>query len=239
MSYFKKAAVNASLIKNVLKSPMYAWHQYHNPTKSNDAMDFGSLVHAMVLGVGMDEFVKSPKFDRRTKKGKAKAKEFDQANEGKIAIDETEWLRAMECASSVMSTSKAAELINNSAKEEWIDFRYCDPHEGIECKSKIDGYGKGFVYDLKTTSDIYSFDKVIKEYHYHTQLAFYGHAIGFPFELDYFLIAVNTKEPYECAVFNINSMIKEGQENIAKAIKYADQIVKGESFKNGSGVVVL
>jgi len=235
MSYFKKAAVNASLIKNVLKSPMYAWHNYHNPFKANDAMNFGSLVHAMVLGVGMDEFVKSPKFDRRTTQGKSDYNEFVFYNEGKTLIDETEWLKAMECASSVMSTPHAKDLIDLSEKEKWIDFEL----DGYTCKSKIDGYGEGFVYDLKTTSDIYSFDKVIKEYHYHTQLAFYGHAIGRPLDLDYFIIAISTKEPYECAVFNINSMIPEGNENIRKAIGYADQIVKGESFRNGTGVITL
>lgn len=235
MDYFKKKAVNASLIKQVLKSPMNAWHGYHNPFQSNDAMNFGSLVHAMVLGVGMEEFVKSPKFDKRKTADKEALEAFNKEHEGKIAINETEWLRAMQCASSVERSIPAKRLIDGSKKEQEFEFLLGD----VKCKSKIDGFGDGFIYDLKTTSDLYNFKDVIKEYHYHTQLAFYGYALGFPRVLDYYLIAVNTSEPFECAVFNINSMIQEGRDNINKAIKFADMIVKGEEFGNPREIVIL
>ncbi len=234
MSYFNKKAVNATLIKQVLKSPMQAWHEYNNPFQGNDAMNFGSLVHAIVLGVGLEDFAKSPKFDRRTKEGKANAEEFARLNEGKIAIDETTWLEAQLCAQSVTQSHPAMSLLNKATnREKEYSFKIGE----IDCKSKIDADGDGFVLDLKTTSNIQGFREIITEYHYHTQLAFYGMALGNV--KNYYLIAVSTKAPYECVVYNINSTIYEGKKNVEKALGYADMIVRGIEFGNSEEIITL
>jgi hypothetical protein len=196
-------------------------------------MDFGTLVHAMALGTGLDEFAMSPKFDRRTKEGKLNAEAFDKENEGKIIINEEAWNTAKLCASSVLSSTPARKLIHSANIEKEIERELF----GVQCKSKIDGYGEDFVFDLKTTNDIYSFKDEIKTYEYDTQLAFYDLMLGG--KKDHFLIVVCKKEPFETIVFNVSSMIEVGIEKVKSVISFASSIVQGELIENNNDVVTL
>jgi hypothetical protein len=87
---------------------------------------------------------------------------------------------------------------------------------GLKCKSLIDRLvvdhtnKKVTIVDLKTTSILGDFSDDIANRNYYRQLAFYRLAIQhsklFPkdYEIEAYIVAVNTQDPYECRVYKLS-----------------------------------
>jgi hypothetical protein len=88
--------------------------------------------------------------------------------------------------------------------------------EAVKCKSLIDRLvvdhinKKVTIVDLKTTSVLGDFSANIIEREYYRQLSFYKLAVQyskqFPkdYEIEAYIVAVNTQDPYECRVYKLS-----------------------------------
>lgn len=159
-------SISSSGIKLILKSPKHFWNAYMNPDKapkaSTDAMDFGTLVHSMVLEpkTVQDKYQFVPnEIDRRTKVGKELFQQIE-AN-GKMAFKEKEYCEAMAMATAVLNHPDASVIKAGIGAPERSFFWEEETDYGvITCKMRPDwciepceALESGFIGDLKTTKD--------------------------------------------------------------------------------------
>jgi hypothetical protein len=213
MDYYANRALSHSRLKEIRKSPGNFKWRLDNETPSTDAMNLGSLVHAMLLEPHTVEgcFGVMPKFDKRTKVGKEDYKKFLSDNPMKVLVTEPEWAIADGMKDSVYAHPGAASLLNNvvahgTAEKEY----YWDDHRGISRKAKVDGIaigpGERTIVDVKTTIDASpsGFRQSITKYCYGTQMAYYREAAasdGKELPSTAIIIAVAKTPPYGVGLY--------------------------------------
>ena len=221
MDYYEHPALSHSRLKEIRKSPGHFLWSLENPYPSTDAMNLGSLVHAMVLEPHTveDSFVEIPKIDRRTKEGKEQYALFQQKAMDKVVVPDSDWKVATLMCESVRSHPIASKVIDDAiaygqVEREyfWTDDNYGDP---IERKAKVDGLCRDShcgldapIVDLKTTVDAspFSFKRAITKYSYGTQMSYYKEAVGSTGvgSSGALIIAVEKKPPYAVGVYRLS-----------------------------------
>lgn len=155
--YRKKEGISSSDLKRMMKS-MAHWKYYHdNPDDSDtEALQFGRAYHKLMLEPDDfdNEFIVSPKFDRRTKDGKAAYEEFLKKAEGKEVINEETYQKLLEMQKALYDTPFVKLLIKGEHEK---SFFWKDKETGIPCKCRPDSFGQikdqYVAIDLKTTKD--------------------------------------------------------------------------------------
>ena len=186
--YRKKEGISASDLKRMMKS-MAHWKYYHDhPDDSDtDALQFGRAYHKLMLEPDDfdNEFIVSPKFDRRTKEGKAAYEEFLKKADGKEVINEETYQTLLEMRVALYDTPFVKLLIKGEHEK---SFFWTDPESGIKCKCRPDSFGqiKGqyVAIDLKTTNDAET-DKFMKDalkFGYDIQAAHYTEGLEKTYE---------------------------------------------------------
>lgn len=221
MDYYEHPALSHSRLKEIRKSPGHFLWSLENPYPSTDAMNLGSLVHAMVLEPHTVEgsFTVIPKIDRRTKEGKERYALYQQEAMEKSVVTEPEWEVAVRMTDSVRTHPLASKVIDDAVaygqveKEYfWTDDNYGD---SIERKAKVDGLCRDShcglnapIVDLKTTVDAspFSFKRSITKYSYGTQMSYYKEAVGSTgVETNgALIIAVEKKAPYAVGIYRLS-----------------------------------
>lgn len=200
-------ALNYSGAKELLKSPLHYQAYLKREKEDTKALRVGSAVHCAVLQGNEafnTAFAVAPKFDRRTKDGKAAFEAFEATAAGKVILseDEGELVSEVHCAALACIDHHGFKF---TATEFMIATEYC----GVPIKSALDAIDEdGFIYDLKTTEDASEsgFLKSVRAFKYNLQAAFYSMAYscfygrkpqGFRF------IVVEKEPPYATAVYQL------------------------------------
>lgn len=203
--------VSKSGLDLIAKSPRHYWERYLNPKRAPQeqtrALFIGSAVHCAVLEFTEFEnrYALSPKFDRRTKTGKADAEKWEADNANKTALNADDYDMIMRIRESVFAHPGAAVLLEKGVAERVL--QWDDPWTGAPCKMKADWLsGTGFITDLKTTEDASpaAFGRSAFNYRYHVQGAFYsdGYKENFKKPAEGFaFIAVEKTAPYAVGVY--------------------------------------
>lgn len=175
--YHKAPGTSSSKLKWLDESVVHLEksHLFYHET---DSMDFGTLVHTLVLEP--KDFGKlyavMPNIDGRTTEGKTLKKEFHEDNDGKIIVTDDDYKRASLMARNVREI--AGGLLKQGIKEQ----SYFVEDDGLLIKCRPDNYIEqhGLVIDLKTVSSkhvggITDFDikRQIKNLRYDRSAAFY------------------------------------------------------------------
>ena len=155
--YRKKEGISSSDLKLMMKS-MAKWKYAQDNPEDNDseAFLFGRAYHKLMLEPEDfdNEFAVSPKFDRRTKEGKAAYEVFLKNAEGKEVISEDTYQKLLEMQMALYNTPFVKLLINGEHEK---SFFWKDEVTGIPCKCRPDSFGKikdqYVCVDLKTTND--------------------------------------------------------------------------------------
>ena len=155
--YRKKEGISSSDLKKMMKS-MASWKYYkdHPEESDSEALQFGRAYHKLMLEPDDfdNEFIVSPKFDRRTKEGKAAYEDFLKKAEGKEVINEETYQKLLEMQIALYDTPYVKLLIKGEHEK---SFFWTDEKTGIPCKCRPDSFGeiKGeyICVDLKTTKD--------------------------------------------------------------------------------------
>ena len=168
-----------------------------------------------------NEFIVSPKFDRRTKEGKAASAEFERQCglfDTKEIIDEETYTTLLEMQKALYETPFVKLLIKGEHEK---SFFWTDEKTGIKCKCRPDSFGqvKGeyVCIDLKTTKDagIQKFSRDALTLGYDIQAAHYCDGLekkyGKPFK--FLFIAQEKTAPYLVNVFEADEyFMKSGRE---------------------------
>ena len=185
-AYHQRAEFSSSQLKDMLRS---AAHFYSNSIlKENDkpskaCMDFGTLAHTLFLEPEQfwNEFVITPKFNRRTKDGKAEAEAWESANEHKICVTQEQVDGAQRIVENLQTLSIYNDMRNNYGMAEASIF-YKDPEFNLELRIRPDwhiapcnNFPNGLIIDLKTTTDArpHAFSKKCGDFAYDLSCAMY------------------------------------------------------------------
>ena len=207
--YHAIEALSASGGKKMLRSPQHYRLDRDQPGEQTPAMRFGSAVHAAVLEHDTFEaaVLRAPKFDRRTKDGKAAAEAFDAQAAGRLVLAEEDHDRCLRIRDAVLAHPGASQLLAGTVRE--VSLFWTDGRFGVPCKSRLDAWGRdshGGIADLKTCQDASpdAFGRTIANYLYHLQGAFNfigcEHVLGRTPNF-FALIAVESEPPHAVACY--------------------------------------
>ena len=214
--------VSNSMLNNLTgKSPEYFRFMMDNPQPATPAMKFGSAIHMNVLQP--EEFNKhyvvSPKFDKRTKQGKADYAEFTNNNMFKTVISEGEYEVIQQMTDKLMKDSDAKTLLSNGLKEHIIVWE--NDFWNVKCRGMLDVYNKdaNIIVDLKTTQDssYYGFASSVRKFKYYKQAAFYMDAVR---AQEFYIVAIEKNPPFSLNIIQIgDNLLDKGREMYSRDLE--------------------
>jgi hypothetical protein len=216
--YHSHPAVGHSGLVRIMRSPAHYQDYVTNPPEPTPAMQFGTAFHTAILEPDrfVEAFVVAPKFDRRTKEGKAAAEAWEAENAGKTALTAEQMAAIAQMAASIRAHAGADMLLSRGLAE--MSGFWVDPESSIECKCRpdflsVDGEAITGIVDVKTCADASTdgFSRAIATLGYDVQAAFYqdglkaltGRTIPFYF------IAVEKDAPYAVACYKAGDEVIE------------------------------
>lgn len=209
LDYYANPAISNSKLSYLAKSPAHYRHLMEVGFKETEALEFGRAFHCAVLEPDkfLSSYVALPKFDRRTKEGKAGFESFIEANKGKCFIDQDDFDKILSMSKKLLSSPAVCELLEGEYEQE---FYWTDEETGLECKAKLDIYKKkSHVADIKTTdcADPEIFHKSIFKYAYHRQGGMYLDAVKE--NIPYYIIAIEKEAPFEFSILKLSEDVLE------------------------------
>ena len=217
IDYFAHPAMSQSKLKDLKQSPKHFWAKHLSPERviedPTEAMQFGTLVHTCVFEHKkfLDKYIIMPKFDKRTKEGKAGHLDFVTKNAGKICIDESDYTAAINIRLAILNKKTSSILFGKPGLIE-KELYWIDEGTGIECKAKLDyfiepcaEFPNGVIIDLKTTINAKpdEFASSLFKFGYYNQQAHYCKGVRTIYKTpdypDFIFIPVEKVAPYECS----------------------------------------
>ena len=163
----------------------------------------------------IDEGAKSPK---ATKVYKEWLKEELAKNEGKEEVKAEDLEELQPIADQVRKNILLRKMTGAELAIEW-------EFNEVPFKGFVDGYGDGFIFDVKTTSDASpkAFARDVVKFKYHWQASLYRHAnrlLDFAGDRpDYFIIAVETSAPFNVQIYKISpAFIDKGFADVSNMV---------------------
>tara|TARA_R100000152_G_C6782033_1_gene218078 strand:- start:5370 stop:6203 length:834 start_codon:yes stop_codon:yes gene_type:complete len=242
-TYFENKAVNQSLLKQVLKSPLHAWHYMNTPNEPTPAMALGTAIHTKLLEYDLfeEKIAVLPEINRRTKEGKEQYNRFVASAKGKTIITQEQNKRCDAAFAMVCKNDKFCNILDDVNYEHELALGWEDKKHKMNCKACLDliNFETKEIIDLKTTSDAsYSgFSRSSANFMYHLQAAFYLRAAtglsGVEAMKDgwtYKIMAVESVQPHGCAMFEFDkNAIAEGDRLVERAMTaWANALVWSE-----------
>jgi len=214
--YHQYPAVGHSGLVRIMRSPAHYQDYVANPHEPTPAMQLGTAFHAALLEPDRfgETFVVAPKFDRRTKEGKAAAEAWEVENAGKTALNPEQMAAIQSMAFLVQCHTGAARLLSNGFAE--MSGFWVDPDTGIECKCRpdflaMDGDAVTGIVDVKTCCDagVDGFARAIATLGYDVQAAFYqdGFKALTGRTIPFYFIAVEKEAPFAVAAYQASDEV--------------------------------
>ena len=184
--YHARPEFSSSQLKDMLRSGAH-FHSKHIAKEivkePNDAMNFGTLAHTLFLEPEKfaDEFVIAPKFDKRTKAGKEEALAWEEANQGKILVNQDQVDGAERIANNLRTLSTYQFMMHEYGMAEASIF-FTDPMYGLKLRVRPDyhiapckNFPNGLILDVKTTTDAraHAFSKKCSDFSYDLSASMY------------------------------------------------------------------
>ena len=206
-----------SALKAFSESPNHLVSYWNRERESTPAMIKGSLIHTLILEP--EKFESSYAIWKGGRRAGGEYTTFCELNASKEIIkpedlDEVTPIAELARKNILIKNLKGTELLI-----EW-DFA------GVPFKGFVDGYGDGFILDIKTTSDASpkAFLRDFVKYKYYWQAALYLHAnraLNLAGDLpDFFIVAVETNAPFNVQVYKVApEFIDKGFTEVAKYVQ--------------------
>ncbi len=197
-----KEALSCSMLKPLLESPAHFQANLLSLNKATKAMDFGSLVHGLVLEphlIGNDFSIYPGIADGRSSDYKA----FLAKNSSRLVVDEPTFTRARKLAEKILHRMvfgrPFGDFVNEGIPEASIYVE--EPTTGLLLRTRLDLYHPEYSFDLKTTRHglISAFVRDAVDMHYDFQAFMYTIARslyeGRTNPAKFVFIAAETEEP--------------------------------------------
>ncbi len=208
--YHAGDGVSKSQLDMVAKNPaLLKWVQAApEDEEKKSALDMGTALHCLLLEPGEFDkrFIVSPKFDRRTKQGKADEEAFlsDVADMGITVLDAEQWRKLELMRDSAMAHPAARWMLEAPGYCE-ASMYWNDEETGELCRIRPDKWlnEHNVIVDVKKVADMDRFARHIEEFRYHVQKAMYsdGFANQFGEQPEFYFIAVSSS--IECGRYPV------------------------------------
>lgn len=153
-SYYALEALSASGMVRLLRSAAHYREWRDHPTPPTPAMQFGTVVHALVLEPDREIVAIAPDVERRSNADKAIWAAFEAELNGRIGMKQADFDRAQRVRDAVFANASARALLDASGHSE-VTLLWHDDALDIRNKARIDRLrDDGGIVDLKTTSDV-------------------------------------------------------------------------------------
>jgi hypothetical protein len=220
----KKDHVSASDIKSFMKSPKYYYYSKYEEIKKSDEdlrhLTIGSALHESILEPHQffENYIVSPKFDRRTKEGKTNFESWSNANKGKKILFEDEMDMIIRMGENALKNKNLIELVNDSYRE--LSIYTIDEKTGLKIKLRPDVFckSKSTIVDIKTCLDSSAkgFKSNVYTYGYSTTDAFYK---DFSNKENYVFCAVEKTAPNQVSLYQLpDEMVDYGRNQYRTAL---------------------
>jgi hypothetical protein len=202
-AYTELPGIRASALMHMDRSPLHYRHAVRAPSRTSDALAFGSAVHTAILEpqVFADTFT-TLRFDGRTREGKAERKlARDNCLQVVTAANLT---RILAIQRAVFSRPDCMDLLRDADME--VSLTWVDAEFGLPCKARLDVLGLS-ITDLKTTADPtpnrFMWDS--GKYDYQAKMAYYREGVRQVTgkDLPVYLLAVESEAPHDVVLFQI------------------------------------
>lgn len=215
------------------------------------ALAFGRALHMRVLEPTKfaDAYAVMPKFDMRTKDGKAAAAAWQEANPGAepVTQDDADKIAAM--VQSIRDHAKARAHVQARGGCE-VAVLWTDEATGVKMKARVDKYiaeakPRPVVVDLKTCADIttHELSRAVSKYGYDMQDAVYTAGIKAITGTapDFLFLFVEKSAPYTCRLVRLDDDAKEAGRLKYRAIltQYAKCLESGSFPAWGSNIETI
>lgn len=204
-------AVRRSDLWELRKSPAHYIYRIEHPEEPTTALLFGTAAHKYLLEKDdfQNEYIVTPKVDRRTKAGKQEWKELTEKAEAenKTLITEEDFNVILEMDKAVRANPTAKALLSTGQHE--VPITWMDAETRIMCKCRPDVLtefnGQKYIVDYKTTTSCEgnSFEWSCRKYGYKLQAGMYTEGV-FATTLDEYRFAFVAQEktpPYAVRVY--------------------------------------
>lgn len=198
-TYSERMGVNASGLKDILKSPGHYRALSLAPSEPSEAMRKGSLLHALVLEPDRAPDVQAKEVFLPGDDGKGAPERFTRA-----AYDQARLM-----ADGILRNSVAAQLLAKGQSE--VSLWWQDPTHNLLCKGRVDFISEGegrapLAIDIKSArdNDERAFARDSVTYRYDLQAAHYcegGRETGLYQPNAFAFVVVESKPPYHCMVY--------------------------------------
>lgn len=191
-------SLSSSSAKRILYDGPAEYQRSLLQSEHNDAFDFGSVVHALVLGVGEYEVLDFPNWltaASRTMRDIVRAR-------GVAPIIPRDMAKAEAMRDAVLEHPVAGPLLADGKPE--VSIWATDPATGVLMRGRIDWLRIPVFVDVKTSSgrvDPESFAATVMRYHYGFQAAYYKKLLALNgVQADPLWIPATKRPPYETEV---------------------------------------
>ena len=197
-------SISASGAKTLLRSPAHFLASREEP-KTSDAMELGTVVHSMVLGVGSPYVAVEGNRNRND----VKAAIAEAEAEGKVVLKPEQLTHAERMANAVLTHETAGKLLGGDGQAELSMF-WTDPEFDVTRRCRWDWLSAGGIgVDLKTTRDANPkwIPKTVAEYSYDLSASWYlDVAAGLEVDVAaYALIFVENTKPWDVVVAELDA----------------------------------
>lgn len=242
--YLKIKRLSNSSLKDFAKSPYHFryWQNYYR--KPTQAMEFGSLIHSVVLEpLRFADYAVMPKFDLRRKEDKEAKKLYEEQNEGKKLITEDEANTADSILEALATDAEIQKILKKEGNqnEKTLLWEYDD----VECKSRFDiiNTQENFICDLKTTIDATQggFTRQAIALKYHWQAAFYMLACeSANIEIDrFYIIALEKKPPFYRRLYEFDDwLLSEAKDDIIRLFGEFNMCIDLDGFFDNPPAII-
>lgn len=229
--YHASAALSASGIKKLLRSPAHYVYERTQQSTPTDAMRIGTAVHTLILEPERaGEIVEMPAFAARTAAGRAERDAWLAAHESAQAFDAETLVNIRSAVAAVRAHPGAALLLSDGVAERSLF--WTDSAEKCECRARFDWHrSDGGIVDLKTTRDASreAFARSIGSFGYHIQAAHYW--LGAEHALNespayWAFVVVEVEPPFAVACYVLDAAsIRVGMYHCARAYRTFRQCI--------------
>ena len=201
----------------------FRWGQDHPVHK--DSFDLGSVVHALILGVGDYTVLEHDSW--RTKAAQAERDEARAA--GSTPILAKDFNAAEEMADAVLSNKLASAILSEGRPE--VSMWHEDPETGVLMRGRADYLRDGYLVDLKTSAgaiDPWAFEKKVWDLRYGLQMYWYTRLLELNgVDAAPLWIVISKDAPHEVYVSQPSAELMErGREDAERALRmYADALL--------------
>jgi len=181
------------------------------PREPTPEMELGTAFHCLVLEPDLfkQRYTVAPKFDRRTKDGKAAYAEWqaDNADKTPLAIEDYKLIHAM--ADGLRRNTRARASVEVAGEAERVVL-WDDPDTGCPLKMRADRIlANEIIVDLKTTNDVRpdSWARTVHNLGYYRQAALYqaGVRVALGIDCEVVFVAVSKRPPHETGCFVLDA----------------------------------